>query len=98
MFRAKVVEKIRTYILCSITFFENHAVYDIKWKNSVEPDRPQMTLWRMRLACWITKATNTHSDYVILVTIPLQQWLHERDSMLHFTYIPCLVIDQYVSF
>ena len=63
----------------------------------MEPDRPQMTLWRMRLACWITKATNTHSDYVILVAFPLQQWLHERDSMLHFTYIPCLVIDQYVS-
>jgi hypothetical protein len=26
-----------------------------------------MTIWRMRFACWITKATNTHSEYVILI-------------------------------
>jgi hypothetical protein len=25
----------------------------------VQPDRPQMTIWRMRFACWITKATDT---------------------------------------
>jgi len=30
-------------------------------KNTVEPGRPHMTTWRMRFACWITKATNTHS-------------------------------------
>jgi hypothetical protein len=28
----------------------------------VEPGRPQMTIWRMRIACWIPKATNTRSD------------------------------------
>ena len=27
MFQTKVVEKIKTYILCSVTFFENRAVY-----------------------------------------------------------------------
>ena len=37
------------------------------WKNMVEPDRPQMTIWRMRTACWITKATDTHSEYLILI-------------------------------
>ena len=26
-----------------------------------------MTIWRMRLACWITKATNRHSEHVILI-------------------------------
>ena len=25
-----------------------------------------MTIWRMGIACWIPKATNTHSDYVTL--------------------------------
>jgi hypothetical protein len=25
---------------------------------------------RMRLACWITKATGTHSEYVILIAFP----------------------------
>jgi hypothetical protein len=28
-------------------------------KNIVQPGRPQMTIWRMRIACWIPKATNT---------------------------------------
>jgi len=26
------------------------------WKNIVEPDRPQMTIWRMSAVCWITRA------------------------------------------
>jgi len=55
MFQTKVVEKIKTYILCSMVFFfENRAVYQIMWKNVVEPGRPQMTIWRMRIAYWIT--------------------------------------------
>jgi len=28
--------------------------------------RPQMTIWCMHFACWVTKATDTHSGYVIL--------------------------------
>jgi hypothetical protein len=51
-----------------------------------------MAIWRMRMAWWIHKATNTDSQYGILVAYPLQQWLHERASMLRCTYIPCLVV------
>ena len=40
-----------------------------------------MTL-RMRFTHWLTKATNTHSEYVILIAFPLQQWLRERASVL----------------
>jgi len=36
------------------------------WKNIVERDRPQMTVWRMRIECWIPKATDTQSEYVFL--------------------------------
>ena len=25
-----------------------------------------MTIWRIRIACWMPKATNTHSEYVII--------------------------------
>jgi len=42
-------------------------------------------------ACWILKATNTHSQYVILIAFLLQQLLHERASLLSYTYIACLV-------
>jgi len=34
-------------------------------KYIVEAERLQMTMLLMRIACWITKATNTHSEYVI---------------------------------
>ena len=54
-------------------FCENRAAYDIMWKNIVELDRPQMTIRPMRFACWITKATNTHLEYVTLIAFPLQQ-------------------------
>jgi len=52
----------------------------------VQPGRPQMTIWRMPFVCWIPKATYTHSEYLILIAIPLQQWLYERASMLRHTY------------
>jgi hypothetical protein len=61
MFQAKVVEEIKTHILCSVTFFsfENRSIYEKMLKNIVERGRPQMTIWRMRIACWITMAANT---------------------------------------
>jgi hypothetical protein len=49
-------------------YFENRAVYEIMWKNIVDPGREHMTIWRMRMAYWISKATNTYSEYVVLVT------------------------------
>jgi hypothetical protein len=57
------------------------------WKNIVKRGRPQMTIRRMRVACWISKATDIHSQYVILNAFPLQQWLCERSSILRYTYI-----------
>ena len=69
---------------------ENHTVYGITWKNSVQAYRQQMTVWRMRIACWISKATHTYSEYVVLIAYPLQQWLHERATLLRYTYIVCL--------
>ena len=50
-----------------------------------------MTIWRMRIASWILNTTNTHSQYVILVAFPLQKWLHERASILRYTYLPALI-------
>jgi hypothetical protein len=61
-------------------------------ENTVEPHRPKRTTWRMRIACWAPKAKNTHSQYVILIAFPLQQWLDERASVLRYTYIGCFVV------
>jgi len=96
MFQTNAVGKIKTYILCSVTFFlfsffhsfihsffvclflfvfclfclfvclsiyllENPAVYEIIRKNTVQPDRPQMAIRRMRFTCCITLQTHTQN-------------------------------------
>jgi len=52
-----------------------------------------MTIWHMGMASWITMATNTHSEYVILIAFPQQQWLGESFSVLRYVYsLSCVVI------
>jgi hypothetical protein len=47
-----------------------------------------MKIWRIHMAWWILKVyKHTLSEYVILIAFPLQKWLHERASMLRYTYI-----------
>jgi len=60
-----VVEKIKTRCMFN-NFFENRALYDIRWKKYCRAGRPHMEIWRMRIVCWIPKATDTYSEYVIL--------------------------------
>jgi hypothetical protein len=60
------------------------------WKDFVQPVRSEMKIWRMRIAYWISKAKNTLSEYVTLIAFPLQKWLHERTSLLRYTYIVVL--------
>ena len=48
---------------------------------------------RMCFLCWITKATDTHLEYVILIAFTRQKVLCEgASSMLCFTYTACLVV------
>jgi len=49
MFLTKVVQKIKSHILFSVTFL-NLATDEVMWKNTVEPNRSQMTVWSMRFA------------------------------------------------
>jgi hypothetical protein len=63
-------------------FSENRSFNEIMWKNATEPARPLIKIWRMRISYWLPKAKNTRSEYVILNIVPLQQWLHERASVL----------------
>ena len=51
-------------------------------ENIVEPGRSQMTIGRVRIACWILKDTYTRSAYAIIFCFPLQQWLQERALLL----------------
>jgi len=51
MLQTTFVEQIKTYVLCSITFsfLYNRAVYEIMWKNIVEPGMPHVIMWRLRI-------------------------------------------------
>jgi hypothetical protein len=65
-------ENENTNFRCS-SFFENGAVDELMWKNTVEAGRPQMAMHPMRITCRILKTTNTNSEYVFLRGFPQQQ-------------------------
>jgi hypothetical protein len=92
MFQTKFVEKIKTHILCSITFFfrKSWLLWDnVEKYGTARQATDDNIIWRMRFACCITKATDTHSQYVILIALPRQQFLSERASILPL-YVHCL--------
>ena len=42
------------------------------WKNTVGQYAQEMTIiWRMRFACWRSKAPNTRAEYIIFITFPV---------------------------
>ena len=55
MLQTNVVQKIKTFILCSITFF------------FFQKSTNENIIRRIPIACWIPKATDTHSKYVTLL-------------------------------
>jgi len=83
----KIVEKIETHILCSITFFRKSCRL---WKNvekytTARQATDDNIIRRTCVACWITKATNTRQEYVIHIAFPRQKLLSERASVLRCT-------------
>jgi hypothetical protein len=70
-------------------FSENLAVYENMEHYGRDRQATEDSIIRRKR---ITKATNTHSEYVVLIPFPLQQWLQELASMLCYTYIACLVV------
>jgi hypothetical protein len=62
MFGTKILQNIKTHIVCSITFSENLSAYEMIWKDFVETGMIQMTIWHMCIARWTPKATHTHTQ------------------------------------
>ena len=61
------------------------------------PGHGRMTIRRTRFVCWITKATDTHSDYVILTAFSMPAWINEHTSMSRYTYSVNLVIYWHIA-
>jgi hypothetical protein len=63
-------ENKKTYFMFSTFLYENPAGGKMVGVRQVTDDN---VIRRMRFACWITKATNTYSEYVIRIPFPRQQ-------------------------
>jgi len=92
VFRTKFVQKIETHFVFS-NFHppppEYRDFYKIMRKNNLKRGRPQMAIWRIRISCWIPKATNTHSQYVTLVVFSTTAMIAE--TRLNGTlYVHCM--------
>jgi len=72
----KIVEKIKTRILCPVTFFFQKSCFfldNVEKFGRARQATDDSIIWHMRFACWILKGTNTCLDYVILIALSLQQ-------------------------
>ena len=69
-------------------FFENLVFYEIRWKNVLQPDTLQTIRWRIRILWWVTKATNTHSEYEIILIF---------HSYIGYMKIPQYYADKYID-
>jgi len=90
----RFVEKIKHTIYVQWPFFflgKSYRLWDVGKYGTARQATDENIIRRMRSACWITKVTDTHSEYVILVAFQRQEWSRERAWMLRYTCIACLV-------
>ena len=76
MFQIKVLEEIKTHVLCLVPFFfpENRDVYGIM-RSHLKPEKPQMTIW-WYVACWISKTTRAQTHARARVPTPTHARTH----------------------
>jgi hypothetical protein len=93
LFQTEVVDKTAAYIFIFNNFFflKSRRLWDNLEKYG-RAEGPEIKIRGMHIACWITKATNIRSEYVIFIAFPLKQCLHESASVLRYTYIACVVL------
>jgi hypothetical protein len=71
----KRCRKIKTHILCSINFSRKSCRLsdNVEKYGTAGQATDDDIILRMRFACRITKATDTQSEYVILIAFPRKQ-------------------------
>jgi hypothetical protein len=84
MFQKKRCREIKTQF-CVLNFFSLKIF--LLWDNVEKHCRAREItddnlIRHMRLACWVTKATDTRSEYAIIIAVPWEQLLRQRASML----------------
>ena len=66
-------------------------------ENTVEPGRTQVVIWRMRIVCWMPKATNTHSEYVILIAFHCSNFCTNAPQCYVIRMLPDLLFDTRIN-
>jgi hypothetical protein len=72
MFQTEVTEEIKTHFMLNALFSRKSypfSKYAEKYGTASQTTDDNI-IRRMRFACWITKATETHSGYEILIVFP----------------------------
>jgi hypothetical protein len=87
----KYRENQNTHFMFNVLFFRKTCRLWDNVEKYCKDGQVKVTIRRRRIACTIPKSINTHAEYLILTAFPVQQWLHERASMLRYTCIVCLV-------
>jgi len=87
MLHAKSVDEVKTLFMSNRVFLSKMRLC------TAGQSTDDNMIRRMRLACWIPRATDTHSEYVTAIAFPQQQRLRERASILRHTYIACVVLE-----
>jgi len=60
----EVLLLLNILLILTIYKISKFIVFTNLWKNFVK-------IWHVRIACWIPKAKNTHSDYVVHIALML---------------------------
>jgi hypothetical protein len=77
----------------SIFSSENRVVYGNVEKRGGAGEATNDCIRRcMRFSCWINKATDIQTQYVILLAVPWQRWLRERACVTLYVLQPVLLI------
>jgi hypothetical protein len=76
-------KNIKTHISCTIIFLRKSCrLWErVEKYGTARRATGNNTVRRMRFACWINKATDTHSENIMLIAFPGQHQLRERISM-----------------
>jgi hypothetical protein len=97
-----VVEKIQTRILCTETFFQKPCRLSDNIEKWGETKGATNDVNMAHTSCMLDKKGYTHSralthteKYVVLIAFSRQLW-RERASVLHYTYIACLLCTRHV--